>query len=49
MKKLIEFKNLIKPVQDYADEYHEGNFSLAVRVLINKGLSTLIKQGVGNG
>ncbi len=39
MKKLIEFKGLDKAIQEYADLFCEGNFSLAVRQLINKGLS----------
>lgn len=39
MKKLINFKSLGEKVQEYADEYCEGNFSLAVRQLIQKGLS----------
>lgn len=38
MKKLIEFKSLVKEIQEYADKYCEGNFSLAVRVLVKKGL-----------
>jgi hypothetical protein len=38
MKKLIEFKDLDKSIQEYADLFCEGNFSLAVRQLIKKGL-----------
>lgn len=38
MKKLIDFKSLIKEIQEYADANHEGNFSLAVRCLVAKGL-----------
>lgn len=38
MKKLIEFKNMTKAIQEYADLYCEGNFSLAVRQLIAKGI-----------
>ena len=38
MKKLIEFKNMQEAIQEYADLFCEGNFSLAVRQLINKGL-----------
>lgn len=38
MKKLIDFKNMVKDIQTYADEHCEGNFNLAVRVLIKKGL-----------
>ena len=39
MKKLIDFKSLIKEVQAYADEHCEGNFSMAVRHLVKKGLN----------
>lgn len=38
MKKLIDFHNHNKAIQDYADKYCEGNFSMAVRKLIKKGL-----------
>ena len=40
MKKLInfKFKELIESIQYYANKECEGNFSLAVRVLIKKGL-----------
>ena len=38
MRKLIDFKDLLSQIQDYADEHHEGNFNLAVRKLIKKGL-----------
>ena len=39
MKKLIIFKDLGVLIQAYADEHCEGNFSLAVRILVKKGLS----------
>ena len=39
MKKLIEFKEIDKAVQEYADLFCEGNFSMAVRQLIIKGLN----------
>ena len=49
MKKLInfKFKELVDLIQSYADKECEGNFSLAVRVLIKKGLGnyTAEKQG----
>ena len=38
MKKLIDFKALQKEIQAYADKYCEGNFNLAVRILIKKAL-----------
>lgn len=38
MKKLIEFKKTQEATQEYADLFCEGNFSLAVRQLIKKGL-----------
>ena len=38
MKKNINFKNLDAQIQAYADKYCEGNFSLAVRTLVSKGL-----------
>ena len=38
MKKLIEFKGLDKAIQEYADLHCEGNFSLAVRKLIELGI-----------
>lgn len=38
MKKLIDFKQLAEKIQKYADDNYEGNFSLAVRRLIIKGL-----------
>ena len=41
MKKLINFKSLGEKIQSYADEHCEGNFSLAVRVLIKKGLDNV--------
>jgi len=39
MKKLIEFNDMDKAIQEYADLFCEGNFSMAVRQLIKKGLS----------
>jgi hypothetical protein len=39
MKKLIDFGGLAELIQLYADEHCEGNFSMAVRRLIKKGLS----------
>ena len=39
MKKLIDFKGMCKAVQEYADKYCEGNFSMAVRQLVKKGLN----------
>lgn len=39
MKKLIDFKDLQKCVQKYADKYHEGNFNLAVRQLVKLGMN----------
>ena len=38
MKKFIDFKDLWQEIQRYADKYCEGNFSMAVRKLIKKGL-----------
>lgn len=38
MRKLIDFKELKDLIQEYADEHYEGNFNLAVRKLIKKGL-----------
>lgn len=38
MKKLINFKDLYDLVRDYANQNCEGNFSLAVRELVRKGL-----------
>ena len=41
MKKLISFKSmqLVRDIQDYANEHLEGNFTLAVVQLCKKGLS----------
>ena len=41
MKKLINFKDfeIIQKIQSYADDNCEGNFSMAVRMLISAGLS----------
>lgn len=38
MKKLINFKGLLDSVQAFADKNCEGNFNLAVRVLIGRAL-----------
>ena len=38
MKKLIDFKGMELAIQEYADLFCEGNFSMAVRQLISKGL-----------
>ena len=41
MKKKISFDidlEAIKAIQEYADSFCEGNFSMAVRQLIKKGL-----------
>jgi len=39
-KKLMNFSDgMICSIQDYADKHHEGNFNLAVRTLVKKGLS----------
>ena len=38
MKKLIEFKDLDESIQEYADLFFEGNFSMAVRALVQRGL-----------
>lgn len=39
MKKLIDFKDLWQAIQCYADKNCEGNFSMAVRQLVKKGLN----------
>ena len=46
MKKVINFKSLelVRKVQEYADKHCEGNFNLAVRLLVKKGLPA--KKGV---
>ena len=41
MKKLIDFTGLMKDIKDYADEHYEGNFSMAVRALIKRGLDNI--------
>ena len=43
MKKLINFKSmqLVRDIQDYANEHLEGNFTLAVVQLCRKGLESL--------
>ena len=38
MLMIENFKDLYDLVRVYADEHCEGNFSLAVRVLVKKGL-----------
>ena len=43
MKKLIDFKDTTKAIQEYADLYCEGNFGLAVRQLVIKGLVKGVK------
>ena len=48
MKKLINFKDLEKSIRAYADEYCEGNFSLAVRMLAKKGLSKVKPEQEGD-
>ena len=40
MKKLIDFKEMWQSVQYYADMHCEGNFSMAVRALVKKGLES---------
>jgi hypothetical protein len=39
LRKLIDFKGLVDEIKLYAYEHCEGNFNLAVRQLIKKGLS----------
>lgn len=39
MRKLQDFKNLESQIAKYAKENCEGNFSMAVRQLIKKGLN----------
>jgi hypothetical protein len=39
MKKLIEFRNIDKAIQEHADLFCEGNFSMAVRQLVVRGLN----------
>jgi len=38
VRKLIDFKDLKDSIQAYANEHTEGNFNMAVRKLIKKGL-----------
>lgn len=38
MKKLIDFKGMELAIQEYADLFCEGNFSMAVRQLVAKGI-----------
>ena len=40
MSKLIDFKELEKDIQKYADDNFEGNFSMAARQLIKKALTS---------
>jgi len=42
MKKWIDFKNLYEAVKAYADDKCEGNFNLAVRQLVKKGLDNKV-------
>ena len=44
MKKVIDFRDYTKLIQEYADKHCEGNFSMAVRVLINRGLLADIRD-----
>jgi len=43
MRKLIYFKKmqLVRDIQDYANEHFNGNFTLAVVQLCRKGLSAI--------
>ena len=41
MKKVIDFKKLAVEIQAYADSNCEGNFSLAVRMLVRKALNNV--------
>lgn len=38
MRKMIDFKNLVNEIRAYADKHCEGNFNMAVRQLVKKGL-----------
>ena len=40
MKKLIDLKNLELKIEKYAFDHFEGNFSMAVRNLISRGLQS---------
>jgi len=40
MKKWIDLKSLYETVKQYADENCEGNFNMAVRQLVKKGLQS---------
>jgi hypothetical protein len=43
MKKNIDFSNeLLKAIQEYADLYCRGNFTVAVNQLSRKGLSVKV-------
>jgi len=39
MNKLIDFRGMEKEIQQFADEYCEGNFSRAVRMLCKTSLA----------
>jgi len=39
MKKVIDFKDMAEAIQAFADKHCEGNFNMAVRVLIKKALA----------
>ncbi len=39
MKKWIDFRELFDSVQKYANKNCDGNFNMAVRQLVKKGLS----------
>lgn len=38
MRKLINFNGMEERIQAYADKYFEGNFNMAVRMLVAEGL-----------
>ena len=46
MKKLINFKRmqLVRDIQDYANEHYEGNFTLAVVSLCKIGINAAKKD-----
>ena len=44
MRKLIDFKELEQQIQTYADKNCEGNFSMAVRMLIKAALDSNKKE-----
>jgi len=39
MRRLIDFKDMLESIKKYANDNCEGNFSMAVRQLIKKGLT----------